>query len=94
MQEIVEVIEFIRKNVEIGIFSKGCPACLLHERNGKTFSFPKFLAKPVPSGAIHPTFLIGGWLRVSQGVFTGNALDPYLTLEKLAMKKSLIALAV
>jgi predicted porin len=38
--------------------------------------------------------LIEGWLRVSQGVFTGNSLDPYLTLEKLAMKKSLIALAV
>ena len=67
---------------------------MLHGCNEKAFSFPKWLAKPKSSGAIHATFLIGGWLRVSQGVFTGNSLDPYLTLEKLAMKKSLIALAV
>jgi predicted porin len=67
---------------------------LLHECNGKTFSSPNFLEMPKPSGAIDPTFLIGGWLRVSFGEDRRlNSLDPCLTLEKLAMKKSLIALA-
>jgi predicted porin len=60
-----------------------------------SFYCSNFLEMPKASGAIHPTFLIGGWLRVSQGDdHRLNSLDPCLTLEKLAMKKSLIALAV
>jgi predicted porin len=67
---------------------------LLHPCNEKAFSFAKVLEKPICSGAIASTFLTGGWLRVSFGEDRRpNSLDPYLTLEKLAMKKSLIALA-
>jgi predicted porin len=62
--------------------------------NGKAFSSSKVLEKPICSGAIATTFLIGGWLRSAFGAMhQQNPLDPCLTLEKLAMKKTLIALA-
>jgi hypothetical protein len=46
---------------------EGNPECLLHLCNEKTFSFPNVLEKPHGSGAIAPTFQIGGWLWVSTG---------------------------
>jgi predicted porin len=67
---------------------------LLHECNGKAFYSPNLLEMSEPSGAIDATFLIGGWLRSAFGAMHRlNPLDPCLTLEKLAMKKTLIALA-
>jgi hypothetical protein len=50
-------------NVEI----EGNPECLLHLCNEKTFSLPNVLEKPHGSGAIAPTFQIGGWPWVSTG---------------------------
>ncbi len=74
--------------------AEGNPRCLLHLCNEKTFSFPNVLEKPHGSGAIAPTFQIGGWLWVSTGdKHLKDSQGPCLTLEKLVMKKTLIALA-
>jgi len=69
MREVMEVIVLIRKLVIKMSKTKGLPLCVLHHCNEKAFYFSFQLAKAKPSGAIHPTFLTGGWLKGSKGVW-------------------------
>ncbi len=66
---------------------------MLHLCNEKTLYRAEFLENGDSSGAIDAASDIGGWLRVSKGSSASLIRALVKTLEKLAMKKSLIALA-
>lgn len=67
---------------------------MLQQCNGKDLYSPKFLEMALCSGAIRPTFRnLEVGLVFKQVVVTAKTPGSFLTLEKIDMKKTLIALA-